>query len=137
MHEYALSETDLRSKLTDLEKRRLELMNAGVLDAESEAMTIAPSSIAPAVRNVLEIYVRDNEEKLDVFKGLLEKLQLFQKLVNARFLDKRLTIDRRVGFRVKAFSSLKVSKALYKWERTNTKYRLFQQETAEVLSSAG
>jgi predicted ATP-binding protein involved in virulence len=48
----------------------------------------------------LEIYVRDASKKLDVFNNLRSRLDLFKELIEKRFSDKTIQIDRESGFRI-------------------------------------
>jgi predicted ATP-binding protein involved in virulence len=96
----SLTEGELRRKLEELDQKRRALMTAGILDTDIESVTLAGRAIEGAVAKVLEIYAQDNEEKLTVFDKLLAKIRVFLDLVNARFLDKHLQIDRKSGFKV-------------------------------------
>jgi hypothetical protein len=96
------SESNLKKKLEDLDTKRRELMGAGILETESDYVSVGPGQIEEAVAKVLSIYVKDNEEKLTVFNSLLAKIELFRDLVNARFIDKLIETDRKSGFRITA-----------------------------------
>lgn len=100
----SLTQEDLRQKLDGLDQKRSELMSAGLLDTDTESVTIGQERIDASLIKVLEIYVQDNQEKLAVFDSLLGRINIFKNLVNARFIDKKLVIDRRQGFRVAAKS---------------------------------
>jgi predicted ATP-binding protein involved in virulence len=45
------------------------------------------------------MYLDDADQKLATFQPLLDRLQLLAKIVNSRFLFKKLVIDRSSGFR--------------------------------------
>lgn len=95
-----LTEQQLRDRLQSLDDQRQSLINAGILDADIEPVTFEEGFIQASLFPVLEIYIRDNEEKLKVFDALLAKINVFRKIVNGRFLDKKLEIDRKTGFRI-------------------------------------
>jgi predicted ATP-binding protein involved in virulence len=95
-----LSEQQVRDRLQALDDRRQALMRAGILDTDIEPVAFEKSFIQGPLFPVLEIYIRDNEEKLTVFDSLLAKIDLFRATVNDRFLDKTIEIDRKRGFKI-------------------------------------
>ncbi|NBB28698.1 AAA family ATPase [Cellulophaga sp. BC115SP] len=49
--------------------------------------------------NVLLVYLKDSEDKIKVFEGLLARLELFTSILNSsRFIYKTIKIDRKKGF---------------------------------------
>jgi predicted ATP-binding protein involved in virulence len=56
----------------------------------------------------LEIYVRDAIKKLDVFNSLRARLDLFKELIEKRFIDKTLHIDRESGVKIVSKTGLGV-----------------------------
>jgi predicted ATP-dependent endonuclease of OLD family len=95
-----LSQDQLRQELRQLDERREALMSAGILDTEYKAVTMRGGNIEPGVAMVLEIYVKDAIQKLDVFNNLLSRLDLFKELIEKRFIDKTLLIDQENGFKI-------------------------------------
>ena len=91
---------ELRAQLEDLDQNRQELMHAGILDEELEQVSMEGGDIESGVAQVLDVYIRDTEKKLKVFEGLLEKISALTEIVNERFIDKRLRVDREHGFTV-------------------------------------
>ena len=49
-------------------------------------------------KEVLSVYVQDVEEKLSVFDEVATKIDLFRAIVNKRFMYKRMTISKQLGF---------------------------------------
>lgn len=96
----SLSQDQLRKELKSLDGRRDALMKAGILDADDKSVTIKSGNIDPGVVMALEIYVRDASKKLDVFNNLRSRLDLFKELIEKRFIDKTIHIDRESGFRI-------------------------------------
>jgi ABC-type iron transport system FetAB ATPase subunit len=96
----SLSQDQLREELKSLDGRRDALMKAGILDADDKSVTIRGGNIDPGVVMALEIYVRDASKKLDVFNNLRSRLDLFKELIEKRFIDKTIHIDRESGFRI-------------------------------------
>jgi predicted ATPase len=103
-----LSQDLLRQELRQLDERRDALMKAGILDTEYKAVTLRGGNIEPGVAMALDIYVRDAVKKLDVFNNLRARLDLFKELIEKRFLDKTLNIDRESGFRIVSKTGLDV-----------------------------
>jgi ABC-type branched-subunit amino acid transport system ATPase component len=95
-----LSQDLLRQELKQLDGRREALMGAGILDREYHAVTMPSGIIQPGVAMALEMYVKDTTKKLDVFNNLLSMLDLFEELIENRFIDKTLHIDRENGFKI-------------------------------------
>jgi predicted ATP-dependent endonuclease of OLD family len=48
--------------------------------------------------------VNDNEEKLQEFNLILKRVNLFQSLINDRFIHKKMEIDRKEGFKITSLS---------------------------------
>ena len=94
------SQAQLRHELQQLDERRHALMNAGILDTEDQAVTLHGGEIDPGVAMALEIYVKDTVQKLNVFNNLQARLDLFKELIDKRFIEKTLLIDREAGFRI-------------------------------------
>jgi len=93
-----LSQEQLRQELSRLDERREALMSAGIMDADYRAVKLKGGNIEPGVAMALEIYVKDAVDKLDVFNSLRARLDLFKELIDRRFIDKSLQIDRELGF---------------------------------------
>jgi energy-coupling factor transporter ATP-binding protein EcfA2 len=95
-----LTQDQLREELKKLDERREALMGAGILDAEHKPVTMRSGDIDRGVAMALEIYVNDTVKKLDLFNNLRARLDLFKELIERRFIDKTLHIDRESGFKV-------------------------------------
>lgn len=96
----SLTETEIRSQLERLDQNRQELMHAGILDQELEPVSMDGGDIESGVAQVLDVYIEDTAKKLKVFDGLLEKIMALTEIVNERFIDKKLRVDREHGFTV-------------------------------------
>ena len=83
----------LREKLSDIEEKRARLVEAGLLDKEPEGLGGLPlDKIDETKLEVLSVYAQDAEKKLGVFDDVFFRIDLFKKLVNARFIDKEISI---------------------------------------------
>jgi len=93
-----LTEDELRRRLSELEKRRSRLEEVGLLDRE-EGIAFSPrSGLSSSTKDVLEVYVEDVERKLSVFDEVADKIELFKRIINGRFLHKQITISKQDGF---------------------------------------
>jgi predicted ATP-dependent endonuclease of OLD family len=96
----SLSQDQLRQELKQLDERREALMGAGILAAEYMPVALRGGNIEPGVAMALEIYVKDAVQKLNIFNDLRSRLDLFKRLVENRFIDKTLRINRNSGFEI-------------------------------------
>jgi predicted ATPase len=96
-----ISETTLKAQFDDLDEKRKALMTAGILDTEYDPVSIQAGNIQGDLARVLEIYIRDTTQKLEVFDDLRAKIALFQELIRDRFIGKQMSIDRRGGFLIR------------------------------------
>lgn len=91
----------LVEKLESLDKKRLELMEAGILDKEADSPVKMPEDpLNPAIASVLNVYAEDTDEKLSSLSPLLAKIKLFKKLIDQRFLTKDVRISKKNGIDV-------------------------------------
>jgi hypothetical protein len=95
-----LSEDELRQELKRLDERREALIAAGILDTDYQPVTMRGGNIEPGVATVLEIYVKDAVEKLNVFNSWRSKVDLLKEIIKTRFIDKSIQIDRESGFKI-------------------------------------
>lgn len=93
---------DLKERLQDLDRRRTELMTAGILDTETDEPVALPEggTLETAMARILSIYAEDNDRKLSSLSGLLKKIKLFKELIDERFVTKDVLINRVNGIEV-------------------------------------
>jgi ABC-type Mn2+/Zn2+ transport system ATPase subunit len=96
----SLSQDELRQELSRLDEARKALMSAGIIDTEYEAVSLRSGNIEPGVAMALEIYVKDARQKLEVFDNLRGRIDLFKELIDRRFIDKSIQVDRELGYRI-------------------------------------
>ncbi len=104
-----ISQTKLNQKLNELEEKRARLQKVGLLDLEKEPNLEFIKEQDEAIREVLLVYIEDSQQKLEVYNNLTDKIELFLKIVNERFLKKQLSISKDEGFH---FESLKTGKPI-------------------------
>ena len=98
-----ISNEELQKKLTELEEKRAQLMNVGLIDVQKE-LELKDLQIDETNKKVLDVYIDDVKRKLSVFDDLTNKINLLVKIVNRRFLYKKMTIDKKSGFIFKAIN---------------------------------
>jgi len=96
LQEPAPPEAELRERLERLHAKRRRLAKAGLL--EGDEGEVPGGRLGDAALPALAVHARDAWAKLQVFDGLLHRIELLKELVNARFLYKRLSVDRDQGF---------------------------------------
>jgi predicted ATP-binding protein involved in virulence len=101
-NKYDMSLDDLRNNLTNLEIKRLYLMETGLLDKETARNTVELSKVNDNNMNVLQVYLSDTQKKLAVFDDLSNKVELFLNIVNSRFTYKKMYINKKSGFTFKS-----------------------------------
>jgi len=87
----------LKKRLRSLERIRERLAGAGLLDREPVEDNVL-DSLTESSLNVLSVYAGDAAKKLGVFDDVIDRIELFIRLVNRKFLHKRMDISRDSGF---------------------------------------
>jgi predicted ATP-binding protein involved in virulence len=62
------------------------------------------------MKPVMQVYAADNLKKLAIFHELAQKIDLFQRIINSRFLYKEIRVDKTFGFAL--FSTLNPKKEI-------------------------
>jgi predicted ATP-dependent endonuclease of OLD family len=93
----------LRRELGDVESRRSQLVEAGLLKKESTGWEVAPDlgKVDDSKRGVLVVFAQDAKQKLSVFDDLYSRVDTFKRIANSRFLYKMVTVGPE-GLGVKA-----------------------------------
>ncbi len=89
---------ELRDKLSELEKKRSRLGDAGLLDKQEDMDFLPSEEIATEARDVLAVYVQDVERKLGTFDEITAKIDLLKTIVSERFLYKQMIVSKEDGF---------------------------------------
>jgi hypothetical protein len=95
----AYPERKILEMMTELESKRLRLVSLGLLDQEVGLRNLTEDDVRGAPQ-ALSIYVDDMRQKLTVFDYIAQRIGSLMDIINSRFQYKRLSIDRRRGFRV-------------------------------------
>lgn len=99
---------DLKSGLIQLDRLRIGLTEAGILDPEADNALLPIEEPDPAIAAVLSVYVKDTRQKLEVLATLRERILLFIELIDSRFKPKAVVVDKNVGFSVRRGSDVEV-----------------------------
>lgn len=91
------TQENIREKYQSQSKYRGRLMKAGLID-EEEQVSLPESEISANDLKVLWFYLSDIDEKLKVFDPLLNKVELFNDIINSRFLYKSFALNKSDGF---------------------------------------
>lgn len=86
----------ISDKLIALDNRRTEMKKLGLLVNE-DSKRINKSDIDLA-QEAIELYIEDSNEKFDVYVELQEKIKLFTDVINKRFNNKEIRINKQKGF---------------------------------------
>lgn len=89
---------DLKKELKELEQKRKCLIDAGFIDTEEGIDVDELKEINEKNKNFLQLYIEDVEQKLSVFDELTERIDLLIKVINCRFLYKKLSVNKKDGF---------------------------------------
>ncbi len=96
----------IAASLSELERLRTGLTEAGILDQEEEDVLPPVDIIDPAVASVLNVYVEDTKKKLEVLEKLRSRILLFIELIDERFEPKYVVVEKSVGFFVRRSSDV-------------------------------
>lgn len=96
------SNTSIDNSLNELENKRSFLIKVGLLEQGEEALV--PINLNQeyrdnvTLRDVLEIYIDDSNDKLSVYKDLSQKLNTLIDIINKRFNYKTFSVNKNEGF---------------------------------------
>ena len=93
-----LTNESLQNQFSALEEKRMHLMEAGLLDKHEDIDSQITKQVDERTRNVLAVYIQDVEQKLSVFDEEANKIDLLKKIINERFLYKKMSISKDKGF---------------------------------------
>lgn len=99
--------SNLNQSLGILDERRKNLSAAGLVVDELNRGLVQIRENEGALTLVMELYIADSHKKLDPYKELAEKINLFMRIINKRFKHKKLEINKEHGF---LFRSTRIQK---------------------------
>jgi hypothetical protein len=84
---------ELRAQLSDIERKRSRLEQAGLLAGEQSHIEVPDlTRVDDSRRGVLTVYAQDAAKKLAVFDDLYGQVDAFTSIANSRFHHKRVTV---------------------------------------------
>lgn len=96
-------------EINSLNQYRSLLSAVGIIDKQDDEVINKSLETLnnPSALSILDLYITDNKQKLDVFRDTAQKLNLLLQIINKRFKHKRLFIDKDTGFVIKSKSENK------------------------------
>ena len=101
--------SEIIDEINSLNQYRSLLSVVGIIDKQDDEVINKSLETLnnPSALSILDLYITDNKQKLDVFRDTAQKLNLLLQIINKRFKHKRLFIDKETGFVVKSNSENK------------------------------
>ena len=94
-----LTEAELRQQVQRIEEKRDRLTRLGLLEPEEDRDFLeGEDKIDDGTKNFLSLYLEDVDQKLNVFKEIADRLEVFQRIIQSRFKYKQITINPTEGF---------------------------------------
>ena len=95
-----LSMEELKDQLGAVENKRSKLIDAGLLQQEKSYLDqFSLAKVDKSRRDVLAVYAADAQKKLGVFDRVFTRIDMFQRIANARLMGKHLSVSAE-GFSV-------------------------------------
>ncbi len=96
---------EIISEINNLNTYRSLLSYVGIIDKQDDdfiSKSLNTIVDNPTALSILDLYISDNKQKLDVFRDTAKKLKILLEIINKRFKHKKLSIDKQEGFKVKS-----------------------------------
>ncbi|RZQ61621.1 AAA family ATPase [Amycolatopsis suaedae] len=87
----------IRERYEEQSRLREELEAISILDNQDD-IPLPEGGLENWEKRVLWVYLTDSAEKLATFETLLARVRLLVEIVNSRFLNKKMAVDRERGF---------------------------------------
>lgn len=90
--------------IDNLNKYRALLSSVGIIKKQDD--DFISSSLGTlndtGALSILNLYINDNKQKLEVFNNIARKLEILLRIINKRFKHKKLSVDKNKGFIIKS-----------------------------------
>lgn len=98
--ESPMSVETIKYKMVQLESKRKELIETGILEEENDGIDIHDllQAITENNRQNLSLYASDTEEKLNALSGISSLINLFRNLIDNSFNNKKIIFNKEYGF---------------------------------------
>ena len=90
-------EIAIERRLAELKEKRNFLRGLGLYQGQQEDSMLQGAN-TDFMKPVMQVYAEDNHKKLAVFDELAAKIDLFQRIINSRFLYKGVKVSKEEGF---------------------------------------
>ena len=90
--------------INNLNKYRALLSSVGIIDKQDDDFitnSLGTLNDTGAL-SILNLYINDNKQKLEVFSHVAKKLEIMLRLINKRFKHKTISVDKKAGFIIKS-----------------------------------
>lgn len=94
-----LDEEDLRKQIDALDQERSRLVNAGLVD-QTYHQPLPMKTIDDRILGVLQVYLQDGRDKFRPFEDIYKKIDTFTRILNQRFMYKRVEVNKEEGIRI-------------------------------------
>lgn len=92
---------DVSQRLRDVNRKRTDLISAGLLDKVGAPEILSQAELAgQQVRQVMGAYLNDMEEKFSRFDDLFKRVSLFKEIIGEKFQFKNMVVSREKGFSI-------------------------------------
>ena len=88
---------ELKAQLSDIEKKRSDFANIGLIDEGTQFNVGELDKLDEAQRPTMTLFVSDNAQKLAILDNLAGRIKLFLDIVNKKFQNKHISINRQQG----------------------------------------
>jgi predicted ATP-binding protein involved in virulence len=95
---FSMPSEQISNELNNLETRRSELRELGILDKDIDVSFSIPEKANVYTKEVLFVYIKDIKEKLKIFDEIASKINLFKEIITKKFLYKEIIFSRESGF---------------------------------------
>lgn len=99
----SLSDGEVKRRTEVLEAERRRLHEIGLL---ADTTSFNPSTLNKTQRAMFAVYLKDNEEKLAVFKDLADRAEILLGILNRKLAPKRIVLDKDQGYKVQSHDGL-------------------------------
>ncbi|WP_295567912.1 AAA family ATPase [uncultured Stenotrophomonas sp.] len=89
---------DLKEKLSELDLQRRYISSAGLIEVTQDQDFLELSGEQRDLMKAMTLYIEDSHRKLDPYRDVARKIELFKGIVNKRFKHKRLDVNKKTGF---------------------------------------
>jgi predicted ATP-binding protein involved in virulence len=105
-----LPSSEVSEKLRELEKKQEKLKKYGLADIENASYLNKLDENKLRMFGIeLSIYLEDANAKYEVFEGIIDKLELFEQIVNEKLTFKKMALSRNEGIVVKSDEGVPLS----------------------------